>query len=69
MRKKYQIDTSDQDAPVDRYEDTTEASNIETKDSENTITRARRENPGKVVERLEMKFVGNKYGTQFTNTE
>ena len=29
----------------------------------------RRENMGKFVERLDMKFGGNKYDNQFTNTE
>ena len=37
--EKYQINTTYQDAPVDRYEDTTEASNIETKERDNTRTR------------------------------
>ena len=33
--------TSDQDSPLDGYEETTEASDIETKDSENTNTISR----------------------------
>ena len=36
------MDTSDQDVPVDRDEDTTGASNIEIKDRENNSTRPRR---------------------------
>ena len=66
---KYQIDTNDQDAPVDRDEDTAESSNIETKERENARTRPRRENSGKSVERFEMKFGGKKCGTQFINVE
>ena len=41
---------------------------METKDRENTNRSPRRENTGKVVERLQIKFVGNKYYTQFTRT-
>ena len=67
--KNYQIYTSDQDAPVDRDEDTTEASGIETKERENTSTRQRKENAGKCVEHPGMKFGNNKYGTKFINTE
>ena len=67
--KDDQIDTSNQDAPVDIDEETTEASDIYTKECENTRTISRGENSGKGVERIEMKFGGNKYGTQFINTE
>ena len=42
--EEYQIDTSDQDAPVDRDEDTSDASNIGTKERKNTRTMPRREN-------------------------
>ena len=45
---------------------TSEASNVEPKDRENTKKRPRRENEGKGVESLKMKFGGKKYGTQST---
>ena len=41
---------------------------METKERENTNTRPKRANAGKGVERLEIKFRGKKYGTQFTST-
>ena len=41
---------------------------METKERENTATIPRRVNGGKGVERLQIKFVGNKYYTQFTRT-
>ena len=41
---------------------------METKEHEDTKTRPRRLNTGKGVERLEMKFGGKKYDTQFTST-
>ena len=41
---------------------------METKEHEDTKTRPRRPNTGKGVERLEMKFGGKKYDTQFTST-
>ena len=41
---EYQIDTSDQDAPVDRFEKTSESSDVETKECGNTITRPIRVN-------------------------
>ena len=41
---------------------------METKDSENMNTRPIRANTGKGVERLEMKFGGKKYDTQFTSS-
>ena len=42
---------------------------METKECENTNTRPRSANAGKWVERLEMKFRGKTYDTQFiTNT-
>ena len=67
--KDDQIDTSNQDAPVDIDEETTEASDIYTKEYENTRTRAIMENSRKVVERLDMKFGGKKYVPQFIDTE
>ena len=66
--KKNQIDTSDPDAPEDRDEDTTEAIDVETNERDNTITIPIRENTGKGVEHLNMKFDGNRYGTQLINT-
>ena len=42
---------------------------METKERKNMITRPRKANVGKCVEHLEMKFVGNKYDTEFTSTE
>ena len=66
---KYQMDTSNQDTQVEINENTAEASNVETKQSDNTRTRRRIKNAGEGVERLEMKFGGEKYGTQLINTE
>ena len=66
---KYQIDTSDQDAPVDIDKDTSEYNSIETKDRENTVTIYRRSNAGKGVECLEINFGINNYGTQFISIE
>ena len=66
---KYQIETSDQNEPVDRDKYTAEASDIETKERENPRTIARRENIGKGVEHVEIKFGGNKYCTQFIHVE
>ena len=68
-KEKCQIDTSDQDAPVQRDEDTAEASDIETKECENTSTITRRSNIGKIFEHLDMKFVGKTYSTQFISIE
>ena len=42
---------------------------IQTKEYYYTSTRPIRANAGKFVQHLEIKFGGNKYGTQFTNTE
>ena len=64
---KYHIDTSDQDAPVDTDEYSAEARDLETNDSENTITIPIRENSGKGLDCLDTNFGGNKYGTQFIN--
>ena len=66
---KYQIDTSDQDAPVYINKETTEARDIETKEHNNNSTRPRRENSGKGADRPKMKFGGKKHGTQFINTK
>ena len=41
---------------------------METKESENTNTRPGRANAGKRVDRLEMKFGGESYNTQFTTS-
>ena len=41
---------------------------METKGRENTITRPRRANTGKVIDSLDIKFGGKKYDTQFTST-
>ena len=41
---------------------------METKELENMNTRPRIENSGKVFDRLELEFGGNKYDTQFTST-
>ena len=41
---------------------------METKEGENMNRIPRRENSGKGVERLEMRFGGKKYDTQFTRT-
>lgn len=60
---------SDQYAPVEIDGKTVESSDVEIKERENISTIPKRENLGKGVERLEMNFSGNKYGTQFTNTE
>ena len=43
-----------------------EAGDLETKERENTNTRPRRDNAGKGVERLEIKFGGKTYDTQFS---
>ena len=42
---------------------------METNERENTNIRQRRANSGKGVERIEMKYVGKKYDTQFISTE
>ena len=41
---------------------------METKEHENTNTRPKGANVGKGVDRLEMKFGGGKYDTQFTTS-
>ena len=46
----------------------TEAIDMETKERENTKKMTLRENSGKYVERLDMKFLGKKYETQLTST-
>ena len=43
-----------------------EAGDLETKERENTNTRPRRDNSGKGVERLEIKFGGKTYDTQLS---
>ena len=53
--KKYQIDTSDQDAPIDRDDNTAEESDVATKEHENTATKPRRENTGEGFDHLDMK--------------
>ena len=54
--------------PVDQYEIQTEAVYMETNARENTNKKPRREDSGKGVEHLDMKFGGKKYDTQFTST-
>ena len=46
----------------------TESIDMETKERENNNTMLIWENEVKYVERLEIKFVGKKYDTQFTST-
>ena len=41
---------------------------METNERENMNIMSRRENSGKVIDRLDIKFGGNKYDTQFTRT-
>ena len=55
-------------APVYQDESQTEASDMETKERENTNKIPRRDNSGKGVDQLEMKSKGKKYYTQFTRT-
>ena len=65
----YKSDTNYQEEPLDNNKKTTtETSDAEDKERQNTNTIPRSANSGKVVEFLEMKFRGNKYDTQFTNT-
>ena len=47
---------------------TAESRNVEIEECGNISTISRRANSGKRVERLEIKFGGNKYGTQLTRT-
>ena len=47
---------------------TTESNNVEIKECENISMRSRRASTQKGVERLKMKYKGNKYGTQLTST-
>ena len=62
-RGEIKIDTSDQYSQVDRDEDTAETGDVETKQHENISTRPRNKNLVKGVERLDIKFGGNEYGT------
>ena len=60
----------EQPEEIEKYQDEREieAVDLETKEHENTNTRPRRANVGKGVDRLEMKFGGGKYDTQFTTS-
>ena len=55
-------------APINQDEIKIEASDMDTKDRKNTNTIPRRVNAGRGVERLNIKFGGKKYDTQFTST-
>ena len=52
----------------DNQEITAEANYIENNECNNISTIPRRAKSGKVAKRLEMKFGGKKYGTQFNST-
>ena len=56
------------DAQINQCESKIKASYMETKQRENTNTNPRRQNAGKVVKHLQMKFGGKKYNNQFTST-
>ena len=54
---------------MDQDEIQSESIYLETKARENINKKPRREDSGKGVEHLDMKFGGKKYDTQFTITE
>ena len=58
----------DDDAQINQDESKIEAIFIETKERENRNKMPRRANSGKGADRLNMKFGGSKYDTQFTST-
>ena len=68
MEQLEQVDEyQDHDAQINQDESKIESSDVENKEQKNTNTIPIRANAGNSVERLEMKFGGDKYDTQFTS--